>query len=156
MRRVVHFRRLFRSRTIAWVRAAAVGAVVLIACGCTTTAVAHYRSGSVASENGRIIILLSRTAPRVGVSIDGMTIVDTRTVRTKKVGVVGVPPGEHLIHVDAKSWKLRGRLEFRECVDLPPGRDLFVVVPVPSRSIMHRLWLFVCKNILSILAGGPR
>lgn len=142
--------------------AAATLAVVVLAC-CATTV--PYSKDAEALQTGTVTILLSSTAPRLSVVLDGRVLVDKRLYETQRVDVVGVPAGQHTIRVFTENWQLSRTINYEATVEVKPGDTNSIPIEVPPRSQLY--WVFsvglivlevvpvIVVSLLALSAGIP-
>ena len=124
--------------------------VSFLTAGCATTN-QQYQSGFGSGSDGDINILLSRVSPQVSVVIDEKIVLDSRWLGTRRVNVIGVPPGEHTVHVFANSWQLASPLDEKRTISVSERASVPVVVQVPQYSTLY--WVYVIA--LGVVSALP-
>ena len=123
--------------------------VSIFTAGCVTNQ--QYPNGPRRRTDGNINILLSRVSPQVSVVVDNKIVLDSRWLGTRRVNVLGVPPGEHLVHVFANSWQLAGPLNEEHTINVPEQGSVPVVIQVPQYSVLY--WVYVIA--LGVVSALP-
>lgn len=75
------------------------------------------------------------------VVIDDRILVDARPFWTRRVDIIGVPPGQHRLRVLANSWQLKKEIDFDTEIRLEENDSRIAMVSVPPYSAGY--WAYI-------------
>jgi hypothetical protein len=74
----------------------------------------------------------------VSVSIDGLLVAEDQ--HTERVHITDVPSGRREVSVVAAAGDRTAPVERRETLDVAPGQEASMLIPVPPRSLGRWIW----------------